>query len=85
MRLFRALACVVGFVLILAAAPLWPIHCCGCGCHLYRATGAEIVLSPPLVANPICWDCLVNTALVRGDGQSVESMRRWLADEEAKR
>jgi hypothetical protein len=83
MRIFRALACVVGVALILAAAPMWPIHCCGCRCHLYRATGAELILSPPSVSNPVCWPCLVNTALVRGDGESVESMRTWLAEQES--
>jgi len=67
-------------VVVLALIPVrwYPIRCIGCGGHLYRASAAELALSPPSVANPVCWGCLVRTAKLQGDDPSVRPVRTWV-------
>jgi hypothetical protein len=37
-----------------------------------------LALSPPSVANPVCWGCLVRTAKLQGDNPSVRPVRAWV-------
>ena len=75
---FAVLALCVGVLGVIAGAPIVPVHCIGCGKPLYRETPIARLICPPSTCNPVCWPCLVGTALLEGDNPSVNPVREWV-------